>query len=124
MGCRRSKPTKVLATHFCVILSPMTMTTFHVDKKGRVNLTQAVRGLAKIEPDSQLVGRVESGRIVLETVEAVQHRIWSNAVGEPLQNIPDGSTAGFEAQLLDSRMRTEGEDLDEIGSALLADLGL
>lgn len=100
------------------------MTTFHVDKKGRVNLTQAVRGLAKIEPDSELVGRVESGRIVLETVEAVQHRIWANAVGEPLQNIPDGSTAGFEAQLLDSRMRTEGEDLDEIGSALLADLGL
>lgn len=101
------------------------MTTFHVDKKGRVNLTQAVRGLAKIEPDSELVGRVESGRIVLETVEAVQYRIWSNAVaGAVVQNIPVGSTAGFEAELLDSRMRSEGEDLDEIGSALLADLGL
>ncbi|MGH3455539.1 MAG: AbrB/MazE/SpoVT family DNA-binding domain-containing protein [Actinomycetes bacterium] len=104
----------------------MTILSFRVDSKGRVALPRAARELARVEPNSRLVGRVERGRIVLETVELVQHRVWANAAPASgaavtvVMDQPEMETASLSAR----ERPVGGPAVDEVGEELLAELGL
>ena len=47
-----------------------------VGPQGRIVIPAALRRQLGIEPDARLVARVEDGRLVLETRENIQRRLW------------------------------------------------
>jgi bifunctional DNA-binding transcriptional regulator/antitoxin component of YhaV-PrlF toxin-antitoxin module len=105
----------------------MDIVWFSIDAKGRVALPRVARELAHLQANSRVVGRVERGRIVLESAESVQARIWARVDAHALawSELPAEDTAEAEAAALVGRERPQdGPAIDDLGEALLADLGL
>ncbi|MDP9443652.1 MAG: AbrB/MazE/SpoVT family DNA-binding domain-containing protein [Actinomycetota bacterium] len=103
----------------------MNIVGFHVDAKGRIALPKAARDLARVQPNSRLVGRVEEGRIILETAETVQDRVWAKAAAAVVPGRPVADLAQIEHETLASRERgVGGPGTDDVGEELLAELGL
>lgn len=101
----------------------MTVMEFKVDAKGRLLLPASARAEAQFAPGSTVRGRVERGRITVETFETVQERVWSNAGTSEAPAQAD--QARHEAEVLASReRRVGGPEIDDVGAAALADLGL
>jgi bifunctional DNA-binding transcriptional regulator/antitoxin component of YhaV-PrlF toxin-antitoxin module len=107
--------------------------SFRLGPKGRVVLPAAVRRAAGIPEGAQVVARaIGPGRMVIETVDAVRHRVWSaSSEGDGVDSTTDVRalreedivTADRAAQVR-SRVCEDTAESDEAGSALLAHLGL
>ena len=116
-------------------MGPMTLPrgSFRLGPKGRVVLPAAVRRAAGIPEGAQVVAQaIGPGRMVIETVDAVRHRVWSaSSEGDGVDSTTDVRALREEdivtvdrAAQVRSRVCEDTADSDEVGSALLAHLGL
>ena len=107
--------------------------SFQLGPKGRVVLPAAVRRAAGIPDGAQVVAQaIGPGRMVIETVDAVRHRVWgASSDGAGVDSTTDVralreediSTADGAAQER-SAAREDTAESDAVGLALLAHLGL
>ena len=101
----------------------MTVMTLRIDSKGRLGLPKAARDVLGLVADADVTVTLEDGRAVIESTASVQERVWSKALrvhGEHNST----ETARHEANALAARERIGDSPADQVGNALLEELGL
>lgn len=107
---------------------------FEVGAKGRAVIPVAVRRAAGVAEGQTMVAQADApGRIVLETPEAIQARVWAGAPGQEgedaaddLRALRDEDNRLAEAAAGRRARGTSGREAeaDDLGERLLKDLGL
>lgn len=102
----------------------MTILTLRIDAKGRLGLPKPARDALGLGVDADVTVTVEDGRVVIESTESVQERVWSRALATRGADTSAAGAARHEATTLASRERKGSRPFDEVGQALLEELGL
>ncbi|HEV2954258.1 MAG TPA: AbrB/MazE/SpoVT family DNA-binding domain-containing protein [Candidatus Dormibacteraeota bacterium] len=104
--------------------------SFQVGLRGRSVLPAAVRRAAGVEDGRILIARADGlGRIVLETAEAIQARVWAGAPSSGKADFQAQSLRAEEVAIADANFTRQSVEPDQAtseqtGAALLAALGL
>ena len=102
----------------------MTILTLRIDAKGRLGLPKPARDALGLGVNVDVTVTVEDGRVVIESTESVQGRVWSKALATHTARTSADGDARHEAATLVSRERKGSQPSDEVGQALLEELGL
>ena len=102
----------------------MTILTLRIDSKGRIGLPKPAREAMGLGIEGNVTVTIEGGRVVIESAQSVQERVWAKALDTHESRGSSASTARHEASALASRERKGDTPVDELGQALLEELGL
>ncbi len=102
----------------------MTILTLRIDAKGRLGLPKPARDALGLGVDADVTVTVEDGRVVIESTESVQERVWSKALATHTSRTSTAGDARHQAATLASRERKGSRPSDDVGQALLEELGL